>query len=583
MSNFLELGLSEEILKVLPEIGFENPSDIQQQAIPMLVGKEQDFIGLAQTGTGKTAAFGLPMLQGLDPEWKATQALVLAPTRELAQQIAVQLNVFSKYLKGVSVEVVFGGAAISNQIRAVKKGPQVIVATPGRLIDLIQRKAVSLQNIGLVILDEADEMLNMGFKEDIDKILSFTPKEKYVWLFSATMPKEIRDIVKNYMNEPAEVRIDKEQAVNKNIEHQFTLLKRSDKALALMRFLDMHSDMKGIVFCRTRRDTQDLAELLSKEGYKAEALHGDLAQAQRDRVMKRFKEHHLQVLIATDVAARGIDVNDLTHIIHFALPDDAAYYTHRSGRTARAGKKGISLALITGGDMHKLRQLERKLSLKFEKTLVPTAEALHSKQILGWAEKVTTAQGNIEVDPEIMQQVESMFAGYDKAELLRQFLTLELEKNSKSGNRGDLNAQERESSRRNDRSRERTPSDRGGNRRERVPADRAKRPPRDGNSSDRERAPRAQSERGGSDTEWFFINIGTIDQVSKRELLNFLSDQTSLKEDSFGSIALHKTHSLFEVNKRDSKKIASRFKGLHVNDRKIRVNRDEPGGHERRK
>ncbi|NNC94972.1 MAG: DEAD/DEAH box helicase, partial [Chitinophagales bacterium] len=324
-------------------MGFENPTEIQEAAIPFLVDGDDDLIGLAQTGTGKTAAFGLPLLNRIDYNNKDTQALILAPTRELGQQIAEQLQQFSKHLRKVKILPVYGGASISHQIKAIKKGQHIIVATPGRLVDLIKRKVVNLNTVRFLILDEADEMLNMGFKEELDQILFETPAEKLTWLFAATMPKEIKKIVHKYMDDPVEVRVNQKNVVNKNIEHQFAVVKHSNKTEALTRFLDMDPDMRGVVFCRTKRDTQDLAEDLMSRGYKADAIHGDLNQPQRDRVMKRFKSHDLHVLVATDVAARGIDVNDLTHVFHFTLPDDHAYYTHRSGRTARAGKTGISI------------------------------------------------------------------------------------------------------------------------------------------------------------------------------------------------------------------------------------------------
>ena len=354
MPSFIQLGLSDEVLKVLSELGFENPTDIQKQAIPFLIQGNNDFIGLAQTGTGKTAAFGLPLIERIDHTAKHTQALVLAPTRELGQQIAEQLNIYSKYLHKLNVLPVYGGAAITNQIKALKKPQHIIIATPGRLIDLIKRKAVKLDQLDYLILDEADEMLNMGFKEDIDKILSYTPEDKLTWLFSATMPDYIKKIVKKYMEDPIEVRINAEDLVNTNIEHEYVVVRQSDKTEALTRIIDINPDIRSVVFCRTKRDTQELSEKLLAKNYKADAIHGDLSQSQRDRVMKRFKSHNVQILCATDVAARGIDVSDLTHVIHYTLPDDSSYYTHRSGRTARAGKKGVSLALVNGRETGKI-------------------------------------------------------------------------------------------------------------------------------------------------------------------------------------------------------------------------------------
>jgi len=336
LKDFKALGLSQAVLQALEEMGFKTPTEIQINTIPQLLTEQRDFIGLAQTGTGKTAAFGLPIVEMINPSDNNIQALILSPTRELAQQIAGQLEAFSKYQGKVNMVCVYGGANISNQIKDLRKPTQIVIATPGRLIDLMKRKVISLTNLQYLVLDEADEMLNMGFKDELDTILAQTPGDKHTWLFSATMPSEIRRIIKNYMHDPFEVSVNSKQRVNVNIKHQYTVLKASDKIEAVRRLLDFHPDMYGIAFCRTKRDTQKVAEELNSSGYAAEPLNGDLSQAQRDAVMKRFRAKTLQLLVATDVAARGIDVDDLTHVIHYALPDDAEYYTHRSGRTGRA-------------------------------------------------------------------------------------------------------------------------------------------------------------------------------------------------------------------------------------------------------
>jgi len=438
LTTFKELGLSEEILKVLAEIGFEQPSKIQRKAIPRLLEGKGDLIGLAQTGTGKTAAFGLPLLERIDTSKKYTQGLVLAPTRELGKQIAEQLFQFSKYLKKLNVLAVYGGAYIGNQIRALEKTQHIIIATPGRLIDLIQRKAVKLNKLEVLVLDEADEMLNMGFKDELDKILSYTPEEKHTWLFSATMPHEIKRMVNTYMDDPVEIRINAKDKVNTNIEHQFTLVRRNDKAEALTRFLDVEPKMRGVVFCRTRMDTRDLAEVLLGKGYRADALHGDLSQHQRDRVMKRFKEHDLQVLIATDVAARGIDVADLTHVFHYTLPDDTSYYTHRSGRTARAGRKGTSIAFIGGRDGNKIRILERRLGIQFTKVKIPQADEIANKRVKNWCVEILekSPEGNVSI--ELLEKVNTIFDGLTKEELIAKILVNELTK-MKLGTSKDLN------------------------------------------------------------------------------------------------------------------------------------------------
>ncbi len=438
MTTFKKLGLSDNILKSLEELGFNTPSEIQAQAIPRLLTEEIDFIGLAQTGTGKTAAFGIPLLELIDARQSHTQALVLAPTRELGQQIAEQLEKYSKYIEKINVLAVYGGAAITNQIRALKNPQHIIIATPGRLIDLIKRKAVKLDKLAYLVLDEADEMLNMGFKDELDEILSFTPESKKTWLFSATMPAEIKKIVKKYMENPFEVRVNAKNEVNENIEHHYVMVRQSDKEEALIRFLDINPEMRGLVFCRTRQDTQLLAEALLKKNYKADALHGDLSQQQRDRVMKRFKTHDLQVLIATDVAARGIDVNDLTHVFHYSLPDETAYYTHRSGRTARAGKEGISVAFISGREGHKIRQLENQLSIKFKQVTIPDSQSIMDVRIENWMQGLYDFKSMVKVDVAILERVNMVFGNVTKEELLRKLILLELDKLDMGSNK-DLN------------------------------------------------------------------------------------------------------------------------------------------------
>ncbi|MCE2495834.1 MAG: DEAD/DEAH box helicase [Flavobacteriales bacterium] len=424
------MGLSSEMLRGLETLGFHEPSEIQAQAIPLLLDGDNDLIGLAQTGTGKTGAFGIPLLERIDHQNPRTQALILAPTRELGQQIAQQLSLFSKYQERVNVLAVYGGAAISNQIKDLKRPQQVIIATPGRLIDLIERKAIDLSSLSILVLDEADEMLNMGFKEELDKILSYTPASKLTWLFSATMPQEIRRMVQSYMNAPVEVRVSAKDEVNKNIDHQYVITQGAKRREALTRFLDHEPDTRGVVFCRTKRDTQDMAEWLMKHDYRSDALHGDLSQQQRDRVMKRFKDGELQVLIATDVAARGIDVNDLTHVFHMALSDDPAYYTHRSGRTARAGKKGISLVLGTGRDKGRLLRLEEKLGINFSKAEVPTSAEIQEARIDQWCNDILNTKPKDKIDGQLFFKVASTLSGMTKEELIAKLLVLEMERNA---------------------------------------------------------------------------------------------------------------------------------------------------------
>ena len=426
LDSFDTLGLSAPILKAIGQLGFDTPTDIQSQAIPHLLQGDRDFIGLAQTGTGKTAAFGLPLLDHLDPTDDSVQALILAPTRELGQQIAEQIDLFSKHLKGIKSVAVYGGANISTQITQLKRPRHVVIATPGRLIDLVKRKALKLDQIKYLVLDEADEMLNMGFKDELDTILEFTPDSKKTWLFSATMPREIRRMVKQYMDSPFEVSVDPKTTVNVNIEHKYSIVKQSDKTEAMSRFLELEPDLYGVVFCRTRRDTQALAEDLLKMGFRADALHGELSQPQRDRVMSRFKNRDLQVLIATDVAARGIDVNDLTHVFHHSLPSEQAYYTHRSGRTARAGKKGISLAFISNREKGYINRMAREMDISFEAIEVPGAEEIVQARMMKWAQDVLDQKAFDRVPFDLIMQMNLLFEDTPKDELIARLVAREL-------------------------------------------------------------------------------------------------------------------------------------------------------------
>ncbi len=571
--TFKQLGLSKEILDAMNDLGFENPTEIQEQAISSLMHEQRDFIGLANTGTGKTAAFGIPLLEHIDTTSKHTQALVLAPTRELGQQIAEQLNLFAKHLDKINILPVYGGAAISVQMKALRKTQQIIIATPGRLIDLISRKAIKLEHLRFLILDEADEMLNMGFKEDIDKILSYTPGDKLTWLFSATMPAEIRKIVKKYMENPVEVRVDADTKINVNIEHQYTVVKQADKPEALTRFLDINQDMRCLIFCRTKRDTQNLAELLLAKNYKVDALHGDLSQPQRDRVMKRFKTHDLQVLIATDVAARGIDVDDLTHVFHYTLPDDHSYYTHRSGRTARAGKTGISIAFINTREKGKIDMLQRKLNITFKKVMIPASEEIADIRLENWCRQILEKKANGKIHPQLLAKAELILGNLSKEELIAKLLVNELEKLN-IGKSGNLNTSHSSSSDRRDsrgkrnRGREDRPDYKGereGNRRERRERDRKK-----PGSSFKER--KTESKSG---MPRFFINLGTRDRMDKRDLIDFICKHAKVKPSEIGNVDLQSSHSFFEIDGKVSRKISNSFKNVALKGgRELRVNRD---------
>jgi ATP-dependent RNA helicase DeaD len=426
--TFQELGLSENILSAITEIGFVEPTPIQQQAIPHLLPDPSDLIGLASTGTGKTAAFGLPLVHFVDPANKSTQGLIICPTRELCIQIARDLETYSKNIKGLNVVSVYGGTDIQKQIRQIDRGAQIIVATPGRLVDLINRRKINLSEIDTVILDEADEMLNMGFKEDIDSILIKTPKDKCVWLFSATMPKEVARIAKTYMTDPFEITVGGKNEGNKNIEHHAYVVKDRDRYAALKRLLDFNPDIYGLVFCRTRRDTAEVADKLMADGYSAEPLHGDLSQQQRDRVMGKFRSKALQILVATDVAARGIDVDDITHVIHYKLPEEVENYTHRSGRTARAGKKGISVAITGSREGRKLTTIEKIINTSFIHQKLPSPDDICEKQLLNLADKMSSVEVDKEGIQKYMPIVMEKFEDFTKEELVEKFVSAEFNK-----------------------------------------------------------------------------------------------------------------------------------------------------------
>ncbi len=537
MNNFQKLGLSDNILEVLDQIGFTDPTPVQEQAIPLLLqNNPTDFIGLAQTGTGKTAAFGLPIIDLIDTGRKEIQAIIMAPTRELSQQTAQQLTDFSRNNSAIGVEVVYGGAAITNQIRALKQNPKIVVATPGRLIDLLNRKALNLHSVKYVILDEADEMLNMGFKEDIDTILSHTPEERVTWLFSATMPQEIRKIVSRYMKDPIEVAVNTEEKSNVNIAHQYVITKGANRLASLRRFMEIQPEMRGIMFCRTKRETQQIADELSGLGYGVEALHGDLSQGQREAVMKRFKTRSMQLLIATDVAARGIDVNDLTHVIHHSLPDQLEGYTHRSGRTARAGKKGISLVFINPREGRKITELERKIKIKFEQVKIPSIDELKSSRINHWAHLITNTQVDASAEP-ILNQLKDHFDPLSKEDILKRLITLQLDHLMNES--AELNEDAS--------SRSQGSQDSGSK--------------RSGYSRDGENR--------------YYVNIGSIDGMTKADLVHFLADISGVDRNSINELSMQKNHAYFNVDKAQDKGFGNSFKGIEIEGRSIRVNRDD--------
>ncbi|MDE6192005.1 MAG: DEAD/DEAH box helicase [Muribaculum sp.] len=425
MKTFEELGVRDDLLKAIHELGFSNPMPVQEKVIPHLLNEDGDVIALAQTGTGKTAAFGLPVLQRIDTSRDVPQALIIAPTRELCLQIGSDLADFSKYIQGLKVIPVYGGSSIESQIRSLRKGVQVIVATPGRLIDLINRGVVKLADVHTVILDEADEMLNMGFVDDINDILSHVPDDRKMLLFSATMPQEIAKIASKYMHDPQEFVIGTKNTGAENVRHIYYMVHARDKYLALKRIADDTPNIYGIIFCRTRKETQEIADWLIQDGYNADSLHGELSQAQRDMVMKKFRDRVLRLLVATDVAARGLDVSDLTHVINYGLPDDIATYTHRSGRTGRAGKTGVSIAIIHSRERGRLRDIEKRIGKTFERKEVPTPAHIIEKQLYNLADKIERVKVDDEEIGKYLPGVMRKLEWLSEEDLLKRMLSLE--------------------------------------------------------------------------------------------------------------------------------------------------------------
>ncbi len=545
--TFKDLGLSDDLLKAVTEMGFEKPSEIQEKSIPVLLESEKDYVGLAQTGTGKTAAFGLPMIQQIDTDYNAIQALILCPTRELCLQIANELEAYSKYSKGVNIVAVYGGASISDQIRTIKKGVNIVVGTPGRTIDLINRRALKFDSVSKVILDEADEMLNMGFKEDINEILSSTPEFKKVWLFSATMPKEVERIASNYMTDPFKVTVGTKNSSAANIEHQYCVVQGRDKYFALRRFIDYAPGMLGIVFCRTRRDANEVSEKLMSDGYNADALHGDLSQAQRDSVMGKFRNKKIQVLVATDVAARGIDVDDITHVFHFDLPDEIESYTHRSGRTARAGKSGVSIALISPAKGGKIKLVERQIGKPLTLVKAPTGNDVCGMQIMKLIENVNSVVVNEKGIAPFVAQINESLAEFSKEEIIERFVSLEFNRFLKSYEKtSDINVD---------------PSKL-----------------RKGRDSD-DRKGRRGEKSGETNANRVFINVGKLDGFeNKGQLLGFICNQSGIDGGSVGKIDLFDSFAFMGVDEGVGEKLIKSMNGQNIENRDIRVefSQDKP-------
>lgn len=536
MSSFEALGLSGAMLETLRNLGFEQPTPIQEQAIPALLKGDTDLVALAQTGTGKTAAFGVPLTERVSKDSPVTQALVLAPTRELCMQITGDLNKFGAH-SGLHVVPVYGGASISEQIKKIRRGVQIIVATPGRLMDLMERKVIKLDSIRFVVLDEADEMLNMGFKEDIDHILAAMPDERNIWLFSATMPGAVRQIAKAYMSEPMEITVGTRNQANANIEHQFVVVDEKFRYEALKRIVDFNIEIFGVVFCRTKIDTQRIAEQLIRDGYNADALHGDLTQQQRDRVMASFKNKTLQLLVATDVAARGIDVSNITHVIHLHLPDELEYYTHRSGRTARAGKTGISIAIVTRRETAKIRQIEKALGTSVKKIPVPTGPEVCKQRLLNLVHRLREVKVTEHEFTDLMPEIHKDLLPLSKEEIIMKFTALEFN-HLLDYYRGapDLNA---------------------------------------GSKNDV-----AEHHERFTTGDRLFINLGKMDGLDKGRLLSLICDRTGLKGRDIGKIELKGAYSFFEVEKSQTANAREHLHGFEFKGRIVRVevtgNEDRP-------
>ena len=563
MNKFEALGINQDILQGINDLGFAEPMPVQTQVIPALLEKSNDIVALAQTGTGKTAAFGLPILQLINTADKFPQALILSPTRELCVQIAKDLMAYSKYMKGIKILPVYGGANIDAQIRGLRMGVHIIVATPGRILDLIHRRTADITAVKTVVLDEADEMLNMGFRDDLNEILESVPTDHRTLLFSATMPREVATIAKKYMSNPIEITVGNRNEGAENIKHAYYLVQARDRYLALKRIADMNPDIYGIIFCRTRMETKEVAEWLIKDGYNADALHGDLSQAQRDQVMSRFRLKNLQMLVATDVAARGLDVNDLTHVINYNLPDDMEVYTHRSGRTGRAGKAGISIAIVHMKEKYRIKEIEKKINKKFEVLAVPTGKEICKKQLFHLIEKMEKVEVNHELIEEFLPEVNKKLEWLERDDLIKHFVSLEFNRFLEYyKNATDLNAPDEKFSEYRDR-------DRNGGR------DRGRR----GERSERgDRGDRGDSR--SKDFKRLFVNIGKNQGLNPQRLMGLVNEATRDKNIPIGRIDILKSFSFFEIDEQYTNKVleglnSANFDGVKVSSE---VANEKPSG-----
>ena len=552
LKTFEELGVCEEIRNAITELGFEQPMPVQEEVIPYLLGNRNDIIALAQTGTGKTAAFGIPLLQRTDARVKQTQALVLSPTRELCLQIADDLKDFAKYMEGINVVPVYGGTSIENQIRALKHGAQIIVATPGRLIDLMNRGAARLEAVKNVVLDEADEMLNMGFSESINEILAGVPTDRNTLLFSATMSKDIERIAHSYLHEPKEIVVGSRNEGAEHVNHVYYMVNAKDKYLALKRIVDFYPKIYAIIFCRTKRETQEIADKLIHDGYNAESLHGDLSQQQRDLTMQKFRQHLTQLLVATDVAARGLDVDDLTHVVNFGLPDDIESYTHRSGRTGRAGKKGTSIAIVHTRERHKMRSIEKVIGKEFVQGAIPTPQEICKKQLYKVMDEIVKVDVNDEEIAPFMADINRYFEFMDKEDVIKKMVSMEF---------GRFLAYYADAP-------------------EIENPDEKRKEAKKGGGKDR---PQAQGKRGGAPRKAeagyrrLFINLGKTDGFYPGEVMQFINRHVKGRQE-VGHIDLKDKFSYIEVPERDARRVMAAIDGTVYKGRAVRCNDADQDG-----
>ncbi len=538
MTKFEALGLQKSLLDAVADMGFETPSEVQEKAIPILLESDTDLVALAQTGTGKTAAFGFPLIQKIDSDSRTTQGLILSPTRELCLQITNELQLYAKYERNINVVAIYGGASITEQARQIKRGAQIIVATPGRMKDMINRRLVDISKIDYCVLDEADEMLNMGFMEDIKDILSNTPNEKSTWLFSATMPKEVAIIAKKFMHSPQEITVGTKNSGASTVQHEYYVVGGRDRYSALKRLADTNPDIFSVIFCRTKRDTQKVAEKLIEDGYSAGALHGDLSQNQRDLVMNSFRKQQIQMLVATDVAARGIDVDDITHVINYQLPDEIETYTHRSGRTGRAGKSGISMVIITKSELRKIKAIENIVKQSFIAKKIPSGMEICEIQLYHLANKIKDTEINPEVDS-FLPAINDVFKGIDREELIKKIVSVEFTRFYNYYNKtNDLNS-----------------------------------------SSDRDTSYERGENAPSSGAVRYFINVGEKDGYDWMSLKDFIRDTVGLGQEDVFKVDVKESFSFFNTDAEVTEKILAAFTEFKVDGRFVNVEVSKsPGG-----